>query len=138
MEKFFIPKDKIKFTKWLLQLSIESDLTVVFEYSEHKLLDFISHCGTQVTLPKSAGHNYHESCKLTAMTKPTLTDSFVDALINCCHVLSIHNIDKMIFLIADDFDEECFSCTAEFYKKYYKTLDEQNLIDEDYDTKHST
>ena len=132
MQKFFFPKDKTTFSKWLLQLAIENDWITVYEYSEEKFIHLINQYGTRVSIPKSAGHNYEQSCRLIAMTKLIITDSLINILNNCCHALSIYDNDKMIFLIADDFDESCFSCTTEFYSKYYQTLEEKNLINRNY------
>lgn len=128
MEKFISPKDKTNFVRWILQIAVDNNWTTVFEYSTDDTYKYLIENGNEITLPESARHYYNSDCKLTAFIIHRITENFTNKLMNKLHVLSIHNKNEMVFLIADDFHEECFSCTKEFYYEYYQTLKDLNLI----------
>jgi hypothetical protein len=136
MEKFFIPKDRTSFVNWLLELSINNDWTIVIEYSNKDTYDYLLNHATITSLP-TVLHKYHAECKLTAFSNVIVTDNFVNKLMLKSHGLSIYDKNKMLFLIADDFHEECFSCTVDFYNSYYKMLQELDLIDVNWEKKNS-
>jgi hypothetical protein len=68
-----------------------------------------------VPLPVTCIREYGSDCRLTAIMNPMLIDNFIEKLMAKSHVLSVHSEEERIFLIADDFHEECFSCTQGFY-----------------------
>jgi hypothetical protein len=129
MEKYFIPANKIKFIIWLLRTSIDNDWTNVFEYSNECAYNFLKEIGTEVSLPTTSKHEYSSESKLTAIVKPLLNDNSINQLMAMTHVLSIHNEKEMMFLIADDFDDECFSSSVDFFTKYYQTIINNHLAD---------
>jgi hypothetical protein len=129
MDKFFFPVNRIKFIEWLLYASIDNGWTIVIEYSDTGTLQFLKRTATVVPLPETSVREYDFSCELTAIINPMLIDNFIEKLMAKSHVLSVHSEEEMIFLIADDFHEECFSCTQGFYNKYYEILDANELID---------
>lgn len=129
MEKFLIPKNKFEFIKWLFQNSINNGWTIAFEYSENDLYNFLIENSTQVALPRSCEHYYDGKCQLTAIINPVISNNFIGKIISDFHVMSIHDNQKMIFLIADDIHEECFSGSTDFYEKYYQILNDNQLID---------
>lgn len=128
MEKFFLPKNEAQFVNWLLKLSNENRWIIVLEYSEEETYKFLIENATEVTLPITTEHHYDKDCRLTAITNPVVNERFVNTLSRKCSVLSVHDKKEMIFLIADDFHEECFSCTVDFFKVYYQVLKDLNLI----------
>ena len=128
MEKFLTPKSKTKFVQWLLELSLNYNWTITLEYSGNALYTFLLENSTTVDLPLTARHEYHEDYKLTAINNFRLTQKFINKLIKSYSVLSVHDEKEMIFLIADDFDKDCFSCTENFYQKYYQELKNLHLI----------
>ncbi|MFI5142244.1 MAG: hypothetical protein ACHQII_07805, partial [Bacteroidia bacterium] len=109
---------KEKFVNWLLQISVKSHYTIVLEYSRNNAYSFLKNNAIEVQLPVSATHEYNSDCKLTAIINPNVTDNFVRQIISETHVLSIHNKNQMVFLIADDFHDECFSGTGDFFIKH--------------------
>lgn len=129
MEKFFIPNNKFDFLKWILQKSIDSDWTITFEYSNPTLYTFLIENATETYLPVSKKHEYNDKCYLKAFIGPIISDNFIDKIISDFHVLAFHDKEKMIFLIADDIHEECFSCSSDFYDKHYQILSDNKLID---------
>ena len=129
MEKFFIPKDRTKFIIWLLQKSNENGWTIVFEYSSDETYGFISKIGMEVPLPINSGHQYDPECRLTAIVNITFTDKTVNQIMLTTHVLSVYDNEEMLFLIADDFHEECFSSSMDFYDNNQKTICDMNLAD---------
>lgn len=128
MEKFFEPQDRRKFVKWLLEETERNKWTAVFEHKGDEGYNILRKEATIVPLPKSASHNYSDNYKLTAAINLRINDKLVNKLIQNTSVLSVHNETEMIFLIADDFHPDCFSCSDNFYRKYYKQLQEQGLI----------
>lgn len=128
MERFFEPKDRRKFVRWLLEETIRNKWTAVFEHKDNKGYNVLRKSGTLVTLPHSAKHNYLEHYKLTAVVDLRVNDKLVNKIIQNTSVLSIHHQTEMIFLIADDFHHECFSCSPGFYDNYYQVLKAQSLI----------
>lgn len=129
MEKFFIPGDRTEFIIWLLQKSNDNGWTIVFEYSTDDTYSFITKIGTEVPLPVTSEHQYDSKCRLTALINITLTDKTINQIMLITHVLSVHNKKEMLFLIADDFHEECFSSSIDFYNNYQKTICDMNLAD---------
>ena len=129
MEKFFIPRDRTKFIIWLLQKSNENGWTIVFEYSSDETFGFISKIGTEVPLPNNSGHQYDSECRLTAIINITFTDKTINQIMCTTHVLSVYDNEEMLFLIADDFHEECFSSSKGFYDNNQKTISDMNLAD---------
>jgi hypothetical protein len=129
MEKFFIPRDRTEFIMWLLQKANENGWTMVFEYSRDDAYSFISKIGTQVPLPNTSGHQYDSECRLTAFINISISDNAINQIMLATHVLSVHNKEEMLFLIADDFHEDCFSSSIDFYNNYQKTICDTNLAD---------
>jgi len=128
MQKFFFPQHKKRFIKWLLETSVHNNWTIVLEHSTDNIVTELKKYATTVPLPSSTKHEYDSNCKFTAITQPEISDVFVDAIISLSHVMSIHDQKEMLFLIADDYHQECFSCTENFYEKYYQVLDSLGLI----------
>ena len=128
MQKFFFPQDKKRFIKWLLETTVNNNWTIVFEYSTDDILKELKKYATLVPLPSSTKHEYDSDCKFAAITRPQVSDNFIDIIISQSHVMSLHDQKDMLFLIADDYHQECFSCTENFYEKYYQVLDSLGLI----------
>jgi hypothetical protein len=128
MEHFVMPADKVKLVDWLLQTAATNNWVVVFEYAADKTYRFLTKRAVEVALPVKAKHQHHSAYRLTALVNLFSSEKLVQKLMSQCTVLSIHNSYQMLFLITDDFHEECFSCRASFYTRYSKILDEQDLI----------
>jgi hypothetical protein len=124
MERFIIPGNKTKFIKWLLQTTIDNCWIIVLEYSHEDSPIFLTKNATEVPLPLTGRHQYDANCNLIAIIDPILNDNFINFILVNTHALSIHNGKEMIFLIADDFHEECFSGTFGFFNKYYMSYPE--------------
>ena len=129
MEVFFTPRDRTKFIIWLLQKSNENGWTLVFEYSSDETFGFISKIGTEVPLPIDGGHQYDPACRLTAIINITFTDKTINEIMLSTHALSVYDNEEMLFLIADDFHEECFSSSMDFYDNNQKTISDMKLAD---------
>ena len=129
MEKFFLPKDKVKFISWLLGISNDNKWTIVLEHAGDETYKFLVENATEVKLPTTTEHHYEDAYQLTAVINPKISKTFLNDLLAKCSVLSVHNEKEMVFLIADDFHEECFSCTPTFFDKYYHVLTDLDLID---------
>lgn len=128
MEHFILPADKVKLVDWLLQTAATNNWTVVLEYASERTYRFLTKRAVEVTLPAKATHQYHSAYRLTALVNLFSSEKLVQKLMQQCTVLSIYNSYQMLFLITDDFHEECFSCRASFYTRYSKFMDEQDLI----------
>lgn len=129
MEAGFVPTDTTKLVAWLLQAAGDNNWTIVFEYSADEDISLLKKNVTVVTLPKSSRYNYDsESCKLIAFKNFTLGDNFIDEIVVKTHVLTLHDDKEMILLAADDYHEDCFTCSKTFYDKYYNTLCDNRLI----------
>ena len=128
MEKFVSPKDKAAFVKWLLQSATNNNWAIVFEYSLEGMLEIFTKSGKQISPPSTGCRNHHPASKLIAIKNPSLTDDFIRQIMNNTHVLSVHNETDLLFLVADDFHEDCFSCSTDFYNKYYQIWCIQGLI----------
>ena len=83
---------------------------------------------TEMELPITAERHCDDDSKLTAIINPVIEQKFINHLFTECSVLSVHDEKEMLFLIADNFHEECFSCTRTFFGKYYPDLLTLNLI----------
>ena len=129
MDKFFTPTDKTTRIKWLLQTSIDTGWTIVLEYSLEETYKFLNEVGTEVPLPITSIHEYNSDCRLTAVINPIANDLIVDQIMVMTHALSVHSDKELLFLIADDYHEECFSGSKDFFTKYYQTLLDKNLVD---------
>jgi len=129
MEKFFKPGDTSKFLNWLLHKSNEMVWTIVVEYSNNDTYAFLKKIATEVPLPITSRHEYNSDCKLSAIINPVVDNFTVDQIMNITHVLSIHSSKEMLFLIADDFHEDCFSSSIDFYNNYGQTICDINLAD---------
>lgn len=127
MEKFFFPKNTAKFLEWLLETSLHNDWAVVIEYS-HKEIGELLNYATKIPLPATSKQVYNSTCKLIAIKNFSLKDDFICEIFDKAHALSVHDEKEMLFLIADDFHEECFSCTSNFYSIYRQTLHDEQLI----------
>lgn len=128
MDKFFLPKDKKKFINWLLKISNLNNWTIVLEYQDVKVFNELKENATIVNLPKTAQHNHNHECKLTAIKGPVVTESFTDILLTEVSSLSVHNEKEILFLIADDFHEDCFSSSLKFFDMYGNILEDLDLI----------
>ena len=128
MEAGFIPSDTIMFVKWLLQVAFGNDWTIVFEYSIDENIPFLTNNAAVVQLPVTSQLNYDSDCKLIAVKYSILTDNLIDKIITGTHVMTLHDEKEMIFLAADDYHEDCFTCTTSFYNKYYNVLYDKRLI----------
>jgi hypothetical protein len=133
MEKFFIPTDRARFVSWLLQTANRNHWTIVLEYSDEQHADWLEAKAKPAELPPTAGHHYQDDYRLTAITSPASGESFAHDLLAYCSVLSVHNRKEMLFLIADDFHFECFSCTPAFFETHYPILTKLGLIRIDQD-----
>ncbi len=129
MEKFFIPGDTSKFVNWLLHKANEMVWTIVVEYSSNDAYAFLKKIATEVPLPITSRHEYNSDCKLSAFVNPIVDNFTVDQIMIMTHVLSIHSSKEMLFLIADDFHEECFSSSVDFYNNYRQIICDMNLAD---------
>ena len=129
MEKAFIPGDTAKFVNWLLHKSNEMGWTIVVEYSTTETYAFLKKIGTEVPLPITSRHEYSYDCKLSAIINPVINDFTIDQIMVMTDVLSIHSSKEMVFLIADDFHEECFSSSFDFYNNYRQIICDMNLAD---------
>lgn len=118
MENFFTPTNIQDFVKWLIDTSIDNRWTIVLEYSPENENALLSKIKTTNDLPQSARRNYSSDSKLISLANSSASAILVDTIIELAHCLSIHDKDGMLFLIADDFYEECFSCSKDFYIKY--------------------
>ena len=128
MERFFEPKDRRKFVRWLLEETTRNKWTAVFEHKDDEGYNILRKNGTVVTLPNSAEHHYLEDHRFTAVTDLRINNKVVNKIIKNTSVLSIHTRTEMILLIADDFHHECFSCSSSFHDSYYDVLQAQDLI----------
>lgn len=128
MEHFFIPTNKLKFVKWLLKTALNSNYTIVLEYSNNDIIPYLKIFTEEHSLPISASHNYKSNCRLIAIKVKAVTDDLVNLLMKKTHVLSLHSETKMVFLIADDYHEQCFSCSLSFYNQYLQQLQQGLLI----------
>ena len=136
MEKFIIPKDKRLFVKWIVKYSFYNNLIVIIESSEQGASEFLSLYAKQTDLPPTAQHHYNKTCLIVSFINMNYNDDVIEYLLKNVHVLSIHNSKEMKFLIADDFNEECFSCSKDFYYKHYDNLIKMGLINTNYDNRH--
>jgi len=129
MEAGLVPTNITKLIKWLLQTAEDNDWTVVFEYSIDEDISFFTNNSVVVTLPKSSRYNYDsDTCKLIAIKNFIPDDNFIDEIISRTHVLTLHNDKEMILLAADDYHEDCFTCSKDFYDKYYDVLCNRKLV----------
>ena len=128
MQKGFIPKDRGKLVKWLLETAVSNSWKIVLEYSSAKKHKFLMEYATETTLPHTAEHHYVQEYELSAIINPRITTKFVSRLIKKYAVLSIHSSKEMLMLCADDFHPECFTCSEFFYETYYPVLMKQDLV----------
>ncbi len=128
MEKFFIPTDRARFVNWLLKTANQNKWTIVLEYSGEQSTDWLTEKAKPAELPPTADHHYRRDYRLTAVTSPATGERFAYDLLACCSVLSVHDQKEMLFLIADDFHFECFSCTPAFFETHYQVLAKLGLI----------
>lgn len=128
MERFIRPKNKKKFVSWLLGISNTNSWTIVLEYPNGMVYNVLKENATIVNLPNTAQHHYNSKYRLTSIKNPVITESFVNALLAETSALSIHNEEEMLFLIADDFHEECFSSTLKFFNVHHRILNTLDLI----------
>jgi hypothetical protein len=128
MERFFIPVDKVRFIKWLFHTSKKNGWTIVLEYSVDDESEYMKSIASEVSLPFSCRHEYNSDCKFIVLNYSSLTDNSIYKIISMTHVLSVHDDEGLVFLIADDFHEECFSGTTYFADKYSKELIAKNLV----------
>jgi hypothetical protein len=129
MDKFFVPTDKTKFIRWLLQTAVDNGWTIVLEYSGDNTYDYLKTIGTEVSRPITSRHNYDSEFKLTAIINPVVNDESIDQIMTQTHVMSVYNRTELILLIADDFDEDCFSATTKFYDNYRQLLHDKDLLE---------
>lgn len=128
MEHFLIPADKERLVSWLLKTANYNNWTIVLEYGNQKTYTLLAEYATEVPLPPKARHQFHADYQLTAVKNLHFNDRILQKIMGQCATLSVHTNYEMLFLITDEFDEECFSCRAGFYKRYWQTMDEQDLI----------
>ena len=128
MEHSILPADTIRLVDWLLQTTISNQWTVVVEYANERTHRFLTKYAVEVPLPPKARHLHHTGYRLTALTNVFSSEKFAAKLMSHCCVLSIHNQWEMLFLISDNFQEDCFSCKKSFYNRYWEELDKQELI----------
>ncbi len=128
MKKFVTPKTKTSFTKWLLRLSNDNNWTIVLEYEKRETYNLLVQNATTVILPKTTAHNYDENYHLTAIEDIIITEQFISKLFTECSALSVHNEKEILFLIADDFHEDCFSCNQSFFDMFYSVAIDLDLI----------
>jgi hypothetical protein len=128
MEHAIFPADKVKLVDWLLQTAAANNWIVVLEYAQEKTHRFLAKSAVEVALPPKAMHQHHSAYRLTAWVNLFSSEKFAGKLMSHCAVLSIHTPWEMLFLIHDNFHEECFSCKKGFYTRYYQELDELELI----------
>ena len=128
MQEGFIPKDRGRIVRWLLETAILNSWKIVLEYFPASMYKFLTEYATETTLPTTVEYHYSQNYILTAIVNPKITTKFINRLIKQFSVLSLHNNKEMVMLCADDFHPECFTCSAEFYKTYYPTLIQQGLV----------
>jgi hypothetical protein len=92
------------------------------------MYQFLIDYSTETNLPLQAKNHYLQDYQLIAIVNPKVTTKFISRLIKRCSVLSISD-DEGILLWADDFHLDCLNCSEKFYKTYYTTLKQLNLID---------
>jgi hypothetical protein len=128
MEKFIDPSNIQEFIKWLLDEAAIQNWKCVVEYSNPELQFTLIKSAVVVELPKSITHNYSDSTFLTAFQPKTNSLEFIQWLIKDTHVLSIYQGDVLLVLIADDYHQDCFSCSMKFYNQYNKLWRENEII----------
>lgn len=128
MEHFLRPTDTIKFLTSLLTLANSQQWILVAECPDINAEQFLIDHSSKAALPDSAIHHYDKKHVLAAFTNINLSVDFVDRLTNSYSALSIFDHQQLIFLIADDFHEDCFSCSDTFFTQYKDRLADYTVI----------
>jgi hypothetical protein len=128
MEKFLTPTDINKLIDWLLNFSLEKEYILVAEYKNKETYFDIINNSTKQNLPLNTTHHYNREFNLLAFSNPKNNKEFISILKEKVSVLSFFDKSELCFLIADDFDEECFSCSSKFYDTNYLELKAKKLI----------
>ena len=123
MEQFFKVTDKVEFVKQVLDIAFIEKYTVVLEFKNNSFCGFNRLYLREIAFPNSGKHSYDVSCHLKAFEIIKNDYRLIANLFAYVSVLSLHSNDSMVFLIADDFHNDCFSCSESFYKKHSDILD---------------
>ena len=134
MEMFIIPKEIKTFVAELFRLSLENGWTVLAEYSDANNRDFFLSNTSISNLPAVAVIDYDYA---TPFSNFLLSDDFIVGLISITHALSVYNETERLFHIADDYHEECFSCTNRFYGQYFELFKSKDLVNRDWKSVHN-
>ena len=122
MERFLKITDKVEFVKRLLDLAFIEKYIIVLEFKDNSFCDFGTPYLKEIILPNSAKNSYDSNYFLKAFEIIKVDYSLTANLFAYISVLSLYDNNSMILLIADDFHNDCFSCSEEFYKQYEKVL----------------
>jgi hypothetical protein len=125
MEIFFEITDKVEFVKRLLDIAQNKEYIIVLEFENERFCEldkFRFHC-IEKALPKSARHCYDKDYFLKAFEVIREVDFYIVAyLFAYVSVMTVYKNETMVCMIADDFHDDCFSCSKEFYKQYKEIL----------------
>lgn len=77
MEKGFIPKDRGSLVKWILCTAVENNRKIVLEYSGLNIHEMLLAYATEISLPPTAKHHYHEAYDLIAIVDPRINIKFI-------------------------------------------------------------
>ena len=123
MDRFFKITDKVEFVKRLLDLAFIEKYIIVLEFQDNSFCDFGVPYLKETRLPNSAKKSYDSNYFLKAFEIIKVDYYLTANLFAYISELSIYDNNSMILLIADDFHNDCFSCSEEFHKQYEKVFD---------------
>jgi hypothetical protein len=120
MEIFIKIENKLEALNLLFEIVKENNFTIVFEMENKIFLKTFDENIYEKELPNNIKNVYDEKYILKAFGI-IKNDYFLLAnILANVSALMVFDKDRMVFLIADDLHKDCFSCSENFYKEYFK------------------